>query len=477
MGIKVNHGYPWIRSLIIRVGCGFILLSCLSLQPAPAVIAVEAPSGECMDSDHGLKYYRQGRVIEFLGLPFEDQCSSPESLLEYTCADTGEAVANDYQCPNGCVDGACIGPNIIVIGWDGAQWDHLEQCFTQELTECPIGLPNLAALSSGRIFQSTTTNGPTNTKPGWAQILTGYDTKVIRVYDSRHYFPIQEGYTVFEKIESYFGEENVRSIFLSGKGYHTGGDESEIWYLTKNHLNFFESEFYKNEVVGNKALAQLEASQNDLFFAFFLFWEPDTTGHKTGEDSINYSAAILDADDWLGKIVEKLRELGIMENTLIYVTTDHGFDEFGYYHANAPYGFLASNDPLVIRNADRRDLAATILDRYGITREAIDGVPALDGNSLYSSTPFDCVPEGETYLDYPDAPACCSGLSLINLDKRFGHNCIPATGGTGNSTGYCTACGNGTCGQNESWCNCPADCPQYLNSVISPLLNNRSFGK
>jgi hypothetical protein len=207
-----------------------------------------------------------------------------------------------------------------------------------------------------------------------------------------------------------------------------------------------------------------------------LFWEPDTTGHKNGENSVEYSAALLDADLWLGKIVDKLDELGILENTLIYVTTDHGFDEIGYYHANSPYGFLATNDSQVMQNADRRDLAATILEQYKIGPEEVNGLPDLNGYSLYANSPLACIPEGEAYLDYPGAPACCTGLSLINLDKRYGTVCVPASGGIGNTTGYCTDCGNGVCGQNESWCNCPADCPQYL-SVSMPIVVNRVSGK
>jgi hypothetical protein len=69
------------------------------------------------------------------------------------------------------------------------------------------------------------------------------------------------------------------------------------------------------------------------------------------------------------------------------------------------------------------------------------------------------VPEGEAFIDYPGAPACCGGLQLISLDKLSGPVCVPATGGTGDNSGYCTACGDGVCTSPENLCNCPADCP------------------
>jgi hypothetical protein len=251
----VNQGNLWYFPRLLSIGMGVLLLGLLLFQPRTPVNADDSVQGECMDSDQGNKYYRSGKVIEFLGPPLYDQCLNEETLIEYACSGSGEAVSEEYLCPNGCANGACVGPNILVIGWDGAQWDHLKQCFNRELGECPNGLPNLAKLSGGRLFQSTVTNGPTNTKPGWAQMLTGYNTDVIRVFESRNYYPIPEGYTVFEKVEHHFGEDKVRSIFISGKGVQTGGEEGEVWYLTRNHLDQFESQLYPNWKIGNKALA------------------------------------------------------------------------------------------------------------------------------------------------------------------------------------------------------------------------------
>jgi hypothetical protein len=263
-------------------------------------------------------------------------------------------------------------------------------------------------------------------------------------------------------------------MFVSGKGVHTGGacagEPTECagqpctetlgqpWCLTKSQLDHYENDLRQNDVVGNRALQLLEAHQNDLFFALVLFRDPDVTGHYQGENSERYSQAMIKADQWLGQLLAKLEELGIDHRTLVYVATDHGFDEGLSTHLNAPYGIFASNDPLIIRGGDRMDVGATLLDAYGISLGAIGGAPAVDGHSLYSVPPFPCVQEGEAYLDYTGAPACCSGLTLIGLDKRSGPNCIAPTGGVGDSSGYCTVCGNGVCDEPETFCNCPADC-------------------
>ncbi|NIN94816.1 MAG: hypothetical protein GTO49_07515, partial [Anaerolineae bacterium] len=79
-------------------------------------------------------------------------------------------------------DAICSGPpNMIVVGWDGVQRDHFWECYNKELPECPDGLPNVEALSGGVIFDNVITNGGTATKPGWAQILSGYDAEVTGV--------------------------------------------------------------------------------------------------------------------------------------------------------------------------------------------------------------------------------------------------------------------------------------------------------
>ncbi len=431
----------------------------------------------CTDSDGGLAYFRQGVVTELAGNSYSDACSeTPGQLTEYYCDASFNARSEVYTCPGSCVDGACYAPNIIVVGWDGTQRDHFFECYNRELPECAAGLPNIAGLSNDTIYRSTTTNASTSTKPGWAQLFSGYDAEVTGIWDLAIYQPIPEGYSVFEKIETHFGPENVVTMFISAKGDHTGDvcvgevtydrqgnliieELGQPWCYASDHIDYFELNRLRNGDIGNRALELLEAHQHDLFFALFLFRDPDVTGHLSGENSVEYSRRLLELDGWLGQIRAKVQALGISDKTLIYVVTDHGFDEGKTNHLNAPYGFFASNDPLVMRSGDRKDPAATWLDRYGID-PTIGGAPPLNAYSLYSLPPLACIPEGQAYLDYPGASTCCAGLQLISLDKRTG-GCIPATGGTGDNSGYCTACGDGVCLAPEGPCNCPQDCPLY----------------
>ena len=90
-------------------------------------------------------------------------------------------------------------------------------------------------------------------------------------------------------------------------------------------------------------------------------------------------------DLWTGKIISKLKDLGIYDKTLVYVVVDHGFNEAQSGHSYAPWVFLATNDKLVNRNGTREDIAPTLLKRFGIDLAALD--PPLDGIALDEPAP------------------------------------------------------------------------------------------
>ncbi len=75
-----------------------------------------------------------------------------------------------------------------------------------------------------------------------------------------------------------------------------------------------------------------------------------------------------------------LKELNLYDQTLIYVTADHGFDEDTKNHADAPYVFLGTNDSTIMRRGERADITPTILERFGVDLSKIE--PPLDGHPL-----------------------------------------------------------------------------------------------
>lgn len=104
----------------------------------------------------------------------------------------------------------------------------------------------------------------------------------------------------------------------------------------------------------------------------------------------NYYGLITEIDDWVGKILDKVDELGLTENTLIIFTSDHGEmlgahglrEKNVFYEESAHIPLLISSPTDVKRETvvegyvSLIDLFPTILDYL-----KIDGHPS-DGNSL-----------------------------------------------------------------------------------------------
>ena len=284
-------------------------------------------------------------------------------------------------------EGGDIPKNVILIGWDGAQRNHLLECLDRE------ELPNLATLISEGTLVAIDILEVTDTKAGWAQILTGYTAEINLVFSNRQYEPIPSGYTIFERLEEFFGPDDFITVAVIGKKGNVSADppqynqDQEIpgkpFYNAEMKMDKFTNGLEEDEIVGRITIEQLERYQDEPFFFFVHFAEVDKMGHKYGENSQEYNDALISADTWTGRIMETLKDLGLYDETLIYVTADHGFDEGKKSHKDAPYVFLATNDKKVNRPGERCDIAPTILDRFGIDLGEMN--PPLSGSPLVIS--------------------------------------------------------------------------------------------
>ncbi|MEW6142608.1 MAG: alkaline phosphatase family protein [Chloroflexota bacterium] len=294
--------------------------------------------------------------------------------------------------------------NIVLIGWDGAQRNHIKECLDRD------ELPNLRKLTSEGALVAIDITRVTDTKAGWTQILTGYEPEVTGVFSNGKYQPIPKGYTVFERLEEFFGKDNIATVAVIGKkgnvdadppgwervpaGQTVRPDEQTMvrngvtfrqapgkpYYNTKDSMDVFINGLEQDEVVGKKAIELLEQYKDKPFFFFVHFAQVDHKGHQFGENSKEVNDAYISADTQTGLIMDKLKELGLYDRTLVYVTSDHGFDEGMKTHNDAPYIFLGTNDPKVMRRGLREDIAPTILDRFGLDLNKL--TPPLDGHPL-----------------------------------------------------------------------------------------------
>jgi len=68
--------------------------------------------------------------------------------------------------------------NIILIGWDAAQRNHMKECLDRG------ELPNIKKLSSEGTLVAIDILRVTDTKSGWSQILTGYEPEITGVFSN-----------------------------------------------------------------------------------------------------------------------------------------------------------------------------------------------------------------------------------------------------------------------------------------------------
>ena len=313
--------------------------------------------------------------------------------------------------------------NIILIGWDGAGRPQVKECLQRGQ------LPNLDKFAKEGKMVEIDIYGKTDTKAGWTEILTGYGPEKTGVYNNAVFEPIPEGYTAFERLKKHFGKDFFTAAVI-GKKIHCGecdpprkmtvdevrrsnaagghskryqgklrGEElppggqvvveAGVEYVTvpgspylhaARRTDVWEYGLMDDKKVGKRALELIEKNKDKPFFFFIHFAEVDHNGHWHGEDSKQYTKALVSNDEWTGKIIARLRELGLYDKTLVYVTADHGFNEHTNHHGRAPYVWLATNDKAVSRNGRRDDITPTILERFGLDLNKIE--PAFDGRPL-----------------------------------------------------------------------------------------------
>jgi len=270
----------------------------------------------------------------------------------------------------------------ILISWDGVQRAHLLDLLVQGR------LPVLAnMIAAGSYIPLRVTDHSTDTKAGHSEMLTGLGPDATGVYSNARYRAIPSGLTLFERLKESLGAEGIATAAVTGKTTNL----REILANAGSAIDISSIESADADAVGARALTVLDAYKAVPFFAFFHFRDPDHAGHGSGENSRPYEEAIIACDEWLGRILASLETLGMSGRTVVYVATDHGFDEGAKTHFKAPEVWLVSEDPVadpIVGEGDQKDVAPTVLARFGIDGTSLE--PPLPGR-VYAAAPAQAV--------------------------------------------------------------------------------------
>ncbi len=249
------------------------------------------------------------------------------------------------------------GKNVVLISLDG---------FSRErFTEFRGNLNTIKSLidEGWRYYNVTNFVYYTQTRNGHATMLSGYLGKFTGLYGNRYvYHPLPVGFSFLEKAEEEYGSGNVASAFISGKYKNIFPAFNKSMYQSLDYVHIKEELPYETS---DYCIDFLEKHKNCRFVAFFHFRDPDKTGHLSGEGSVEWVESLIDVDRELDDILSVLKKFGTYNDTLIYITSDHGFEKKGYSHPHEPYIWLLTNDEEAKVNINNtliglQDIAPTI---------------------------------------------------------------------------------------------------------------------
>ncbi|EPR71600.1 alkaline phosphatase [Cyclobacterium qasimii] len=164
---------------------------------------------------------------------------------------------------------------------------------------------------------------PTNSSPNWTAMLTGVGPLQHGVYDNdwerdKQIWPpviaTEEG--VYPSLINWIKDQIPSSkvhFFYEWGGLARLFDLSEVDKIYRGE---------KVDVIFEKAVDAFFEDQPD--FLFLNIDEIDHQGHAKGHDSEEYFNAISHFDSLIGDFVQRLEAAGLMDETLIIITGDHG---------------------------------------------------------------------------------------------------------------------------------------------------------
>jgi hypothetical protein len=337
--------------------------------------------------------------------------------------------------------------HIILVTYDGAQKYWIDT-FMENGT-----LSNLAALKEeGVEITLRITDHDPKTDPGMACIESGYGPDVTGI--DRNFFganiklSIPEGLTTTERIKAVYGDswktglvmpwtqDFVNVTTTADSVFWNQREETDYWFSSENvtwsqsnqnSLNYalsYGSALLRANFIATQVAEFIFDNKDSNFYVRTHFVEPDVAGHPNTDESPQYKQALIECDEALGIIIDALKDTGIYDETVILVSTDHGFKGVGHGPPTYPFGdpditetWLISNDPEVTNELGwglQNDIAPTCLGLagidpstfqplYNITSRALPLWEANRNNREMTSPSIsnvaypESVPEGETF--------------------------------------------------------------------------------
>ena len=170
---------------------------------------------------------------------------------------------------------------------------------------------------------------PTVSTPNWTSMLTGVDPVQHGIYDNswerdrRQWDPVLTG------------QEDVYPSVLSWLKDQRPDAKMQFFYEWDGLSRMFEMSIVDKKFRSENGAEVFDEAVKSFFadkpdFLFIGIDETDGAGHKFGHDTQEYYDAISFYDKKIGDFIAQIKEEGMMEETAILITGDHGGINFGH---------------------------------------------------------------------------------------------------------------------------------------------------
>jgi len=219
--------------------------------------------------------------------------------------------------------------NILLITLDTTRADHIG-CYNGNLKFTP-NIDRLA--DKGVVYENCYSHIPL-TLPSHASILTGKHPFVINVRNNGWYALSKEHETIagILKRKNYFTFAVISSYVLASKFGLARDFDVYDDSLNVGEAAVTQSSQIPAENVFNKFKILLNKTGKRNFFGWVHFYDPHTPYSPPEEyrkkfEKDPYLGEIAYMDHYIGKIVDLLKQKGILNKTIIIITGDHGEDK------------------------------------------------------------------------------------------------------------------------------------------------------
>ncbi len=264
---------------------------------------------------------------------------------------------------------------VILIGIDGLGGQYVEKG----------DIPNLKKLmAEGSYTLKMENEMPTVSATNWFSMLSSSESSLhgIKDWNGKPGFPEQFS-TIFKTIKSQAPDSKIVTVY-NWDGIGPLIQEKDVVIADRSKKKAFEVE-----------VAAVDLLKNEKpLFSFFYFVDVDESGHKSGWGKESYYRSLHEVDSSIGKIISTLNEEGMLNETLIIVSADHG----GKRKSHGPDGSIYREIPFIafgpnIKQGNIIEEKVRIIDVVPTIAASLGAAPNWQWNGKVIQSIFQEAPE------------------------------------------------------------------------------------